>query len=252
MKNGKQISTPKRVLRFLAWMMLGGMVGGVIGFVMGSYDFKGLLRGIPVDTIFWFTRPVLILLSILTAYFLWQTRRSHAQFIAVEAMDDDLVDELYPKTFRYLEYATILYNIVASMMVFNLLLGIRFIIGRDSADLVFSMFDLLFVPIMVVEQIVIFKTTQKLRNYKLSAFPTVNEVKDYMYSLDEGEKQANFEQAFVIQFNLNQRLLPALYIVVFFIEIVTQTQQLVAYAVILTIHVFINLMQYQMVRRYFK
>ncbi len=41
----------------------------------------------------------------------------------------------------------------ASMIVFNLLLGIKFIIGRESAALVFSMFDLLFVPIMVVEQI---------------------------------------------------------------------------------------------------
>ena len=83
----------------------------------------------------------MILFSILTAYFLWQTRCSHAQFIAAEAMDDDLVDELYPKTFRYLEYVIILYNIVASMMVFNLLLGIKFIIGRDSVDLVFSIFD---------------------------------------------------------------------------------------------------------------
>ena len=69
---------------------------------------------------------------------------------------------------------------------------------------------------MVVGQIVIFKTTQKLRNYKLSAFPTVNEVKDYMYSLDEGEKQANFEQAFVIQFNLNQRLFRQFYILWYF------------------------------------
>ena len=73
-----------------------------------------------------------------------------------------------------------------------------------------------------------------------------------MYSLDEGEQQANFEQAFVIQFNLNQRILPILYLVVFFIEMVTQTNQLVAYAVILFIHAFINCMQYQMVRRYFK
>ena len=73
-----------------------------------------------------------------------------------------------------------------------------------------------------------------------------------MYSLDEGEQQANFEQAFVIQFNLNQRILPILYLVVFFIEMITQTNQLVAYGVILFIHAFINVMQYQMVRRYFK
>ena len=34
MKNGNK-KTPKRVLRFLAWMMLGGLVGGVIRFIMG-------------------------------------------------------------------------------------------------------------------------------------------------------------------------------------------------------------------------
>lgn len=251
MKNGKQLTTGKRIFRFLGFMLLCGICGGVIGFLMGSNDFKGLPNGIPADIILWFTRPILIFLSILTAYFLWQARIVHAQFLAAEAMDDDLVDELYPKTFRYLEYATILYNVAISLGLFNILLGLKFIIEENGATMSFP-FDYAFIILMIVGQILVFKTTQKIRNYKLSAFPTVKEVKDYMYSLDEGEQQANFEQAFVIQFNLNQRILPILYLVVFFIEMVTQTNQLVAYAVILFIHAFINVMQYQMVRRYFK
>ena len=251
MKNGKQLTTGKRILRFLGFMLLGGICGGTIGFLMGSNDFRGLPNGIPADCILWFTRPVLILLSILTAYFLWQARKLHTQYLAAEAMDDDLVDELYPKTFRYLEYATILYNVAISLALFNILLGAKFIIEENGATMSFP-FDYAFIILMIVGQILVFKTTQKIRNYKLSAFPTVKEVKDYMYSLDEGEQQANFEQAFVIQFNLNQRILPILYLVVFFIEMVTQTNQLVAYAVILFIHAFINCMQYQMVRRYFK
>ncbi|MGQ7461328.1 DUF3169 family protein [Streptococcus suis] len=251
MKNGKQLTTGKRILRFLGFMLLSGICGGTIGFLMGSNDFKGLPNGIPADSILWFTRPVLILLSILTAYFLWQARKLHTKYLAAEAMDDDLVDELYPKTFRYLEYATILYNVAISLALFNILLGLKFTIKENGAA--FSIpFDYAFFILMIAGQILVFKTTQKIRNYKLSAFPTVKEVKDYMYSLDEGEKQANFEQAFVIQFNLNQRVLPILYLVVFFIEMVTQTNQLVAYAVILFIHAFINIMQYRMVRRYFK
>ena len=99
MKNGKQLTTGKRILRFLGFMLLGGICGGVIGFLMGSNDFKGLPNGIPADSILWFTRPVLILLSILTAYFLWQARKLHTKYLAAEAMDDNLVDELYPKTF---------------------------------------------------------------------------------------------------------------------------------------------------------
>lgn len=75
MKNGKQLTTGKRILRLLGFMLLGGICGGVIGFLMGSNDFKGLPNGIPADSILWFTRPVLILLSILTAYFLWQARK---------------------------------------------------------------------------------------------------------------------------------------------------------------------------------
>ena len=251
MKNGKQLTTGKRILRFLGFMLLGGICGGVVGFLMGSNDFKGLPNGIPADSILWFTRPVLILLSILTAYFLWQARKLHTKYLAAEAMDDNLVDELYPKTFRYLEYATILYNVGISLALFNILLGLKFIIEENGATMSLP-FDYAFIILMIIGQILVFKTTQKIRNYKLSAFPTVKEVKDYMYSLDEGEQQANFEQAFVIQFNLNQRILPILYLVVFFIEMITQTNQLVAYAVILFIHAFINVMQYQMVRRYFK
>ena len=74
MKNGKQLTTGKRIFRFLGIILLCGICGGVIGFLMGSNDFKGLPNGIPTDiptdSILWFTRPVLILLSILTAYFL--------------------------------------------------------------------------------------------------------------------------------------------------------------------------------------
>lgn len=42
------------------------------------------------------------------------------------------------------------------------------------------------------------KLTQKIRDYKLSAFATVKEMKDFAEAMDEGEKQANYEMSFQI------------------------------------------------------
>lgn len=115
-----------------------------------------------------------------------------------------------------------------------------------------SSLDFLLLMILIVVQGFLFKLIQKIRNYRLSAFATIKEIKEYVDSLDEGERQANLERAFLTVFNLNQIILPSLYLIVFFISIVSQTQQLVAYLVIAAIHIYINVVEIKSIRAYFK
>lgn len=115
-----------------------------------------------------------------------------------------------------------------------------------------SIFDAVFYVILLISQIFILKLTQKIREYKLSVFATVKEVKDFMEAMDEGEKQANYEMSFQIVFTLNQIVLPGLYLFLFVLSMLLQERQITAFLVVAFLHIYINILNVQMIRKYFK
>ena len=71
-------------------------------------------------------------------------------------------------------------------------------------------------------------------------------------AMDEGEKQANYEMSFQIVFTLNQIVLPGLYLFLFVVSMLLQERQITAFLVVAFLHIYINVMQVRMIRRYFK
>ena len=181
-----------------------------------------------------------------------EARGGYKAYGSSETEDDETVDKLYSNMFRSLEYATIAFNIMSSLTLLNLILSFNFIIESDGASLTTSMIDFCAFILLAILQVVLMKTTQKIRNYNLSAFPTVREIKDYVNSYDEGERQANFENSFVTMFNLNQYVLPALYLLIMLVSMVSQTKQILALVIVAAIHIYINLTQIRVARQYFK
>ncbi|ECB9524165.1 DUF3169 family protein, partial [Listeria monocytogenes] len=98
----------------------------------------------------------------------------------------------------------------------------------------------------------LFKTIAIVRQFDLAFFSTPKDVLNYINSYDEGERQANLEQSFRILFQLNQYVLPVLYIFLFFISVLTGEIQLLAFLLVGVIHIYIGVMQLPMVKRYFK
>ena len=96
------------------------------------------------------------------------------------------------------------------------------------------------------------KTISLIRQYKLSIFSTPKEVLFYINSYDEGEKQAEMENAYLTLFKLNQIILPALYILLLVLSIILQEIQLVALVLLVVIHLYINFAQLRKTKRYFK
>ena len=86
----------------------------------------------------------------------------------------------------------------------------------------------------------------------MAFFSTPKDFLEYVNSNDEGERQANLEQSFRILFQLNQYVLPTLYIFLFIVSLLTGEIQLLAFLLVGVIHVYINVMQLPMVKRYFK
>ena len=96
------------------------------------------------------------------------------------------------------------------------------------------------------------RTIFLIRQYKLSIFSTPKEVLSFLGSYDEGEKQAEMENAYLTLFKLNQIILPAIYILLLVLSTILQETQLVALLILVVIHLYINFAQLRKTKRYFK
>lgn len=248
----KQLTDRQRWLRNGLFLVACVLLGFFSGYFADSFSGKGIMTLVNVDTVLWVARGFLVLDTLICIWYLKKAYSGHKAYEASENEDDEIVDKLYSGMFRALEYATVASNVMTSLSLLTVILSTNFVIETNGASLSASMIDYAILLLVFIIQVILIKLTQKIRNYKLSIFSTPSEIKDYVDSYDEGERQANFENSFVTQFNLNQRILPALYLVVGMISIISQTKQILALAIVAFIHIYINLAQLKAVRQYFK
>ena len=246
------MSTKKRILRNIGIFILAAILGGVVGFIMAHFEHFSWPTVLNIELLKNIGRASLIILYPVTFFLLYQTHKVHGAYQREE--DDDRSYELYRQTFKTLEYATILYNISSALTLFTLFVGVSYLgpLLKSETAIGIPFYDIALFLALILGQVLVLKTTQKVRQYKLSAMPTIEEMKDYALSYDEGELQAHYEQSFLTLFNLNQRLIPGLYILLFILGVGTPMQVVSGMIVLTIIFVYINVDSYQAVKRYFK
>ena len=241
----------KRVLLFLMAFILGGFLGMFAGMFQTYTEKHGTI--LDVKTVIpWISSICLVLgfISILLTFnFLKKSRKFHSLY--QEEMDDDLNETYYVQMYRNLEFGTIAFNIASVAILLALFISGSEVIVPNRSNLTLSLSFLGLVLIFSVQKY-LFKTIAIVRQFDLAFFSTPKDVLEYVNSYDEGERQANLEQSFRILFQLNQYVLPALYIFLFIISFLTGEIQLLAFLLVGAIHVYINVMQLPMVKRYFK
>ena len=186
---------------------------------------------------------------LLTFDFLKKSRKFHSLY--QEEMDDDLNETYYVQMYRNLEFGTITSNITSVAILLALVISGSEVIVLDVSRITFSL-SFLELVLFLQSQKYLSKTIAIVRQFDLELFATPKDVLDYINSYDEGERQANLEQSFRILFQLNQYVLPGLYIFLFIISVLTGEIQLLAFLLVGAIHIYINVMQLPMVKRYFK
>lgn len=183
-----------------------------------------------------------MLTVILTFYF---TRKSHQAYQNYQREEEDEGNEQdYLATYRFLDYATVAWNVCQISMLSCLLI--------DLGALGPSVASLLLIVLGIWAGVYCLKITSKIRNYKLSIMATPKEVLDYLDTYDEGEKQAEMEEAYLILFKVNQLLIPGIYVVLVVLSMVLGQVQLVALLVAVVIHMYMNVAQLRKTKRYFK
>ena len=183
-----------------------------------------------------------MLTAILTFYF---TRKSHQAYQNYQREEEDEGNEQdYLAMYRFLDYGTVAWNVCQISMLSCLLI--------DLGGLGPSAASLLLIVLGIWSGAYCLKITSKIRNYKLSIMATPKEVLDYLDTYDEGEKQAEMEEAYLILFKVNQLLIPGIYVVLVVLSVVLGQVQLVALLVAVVIHLYMNVAQLRKTKRYFK
>ena len=183
-----------------------------------------------------------LITATVTFYFI---RKSHQAYQNYQREEEDEGNEQdYLDMYRFLDYGTVAWNVCQISMLSCLLINI----GSFGP----SLGTLLVIVVGIWAGVYCLKITSKIRNYKLSVMATPKEILDYLDTYDEGEKQAEMEEAYLILFKVNQLLIPGIYVVLVVLSLVLGQVQLVALLVAVVIHMYMNVAQLRKTKRYFK
>ncbi|WP_261050165.1 DUF3169 family protein [Streptococcus mitis] len=241
----------KHGLLFLIPFVLGVFLYMFVDMLKAGAEFHGIMLDVKI-LIPWISAICLLLGFVgivLTFNFLKKSRKFHSLY--QEEMDDDLNESYYVQMYRNLEFGNITFNITAVAIVLALFISGSEVIVLDVSRITFSL-SFLELVLYLQSQKYLFKTIALVRQLDLAFFSTPKDILEHFDSYDEGERKANLEQSFRILFQLNQYVLPILYIFLFIISFLTGKIQLLSLLLVGAIHVYINVMQLPMVKRYFK
>ena len=241
----------KRVLLFLMAFILGGFLGMFAGMFQTYTEKHGTI--LDVKTVIPWISSICLLLGFISMFltfnFLKKSRKFHSLY--QEEMDDDLNESYYVQMYRNLEFGTIAFNSAGVVILLALFISGSEVIVLDISHITLSLSFLGLVMIFSAQKY-LYKTIAIVRQFDLEFFSTPKDVLEYVNSYDEGERQANLEQSFRILFQLNQYVLPGLYFLIDLFSLLTGEIQLLAFLLVGAIHIYINVMQLPMVKRYFK
>ena len=241
----------KRVLLFLMAFILGGFLGMFAGMFQTYTEKHGTI--LDVKTVIPWISSICLLLGFISMFltfnFLKKSRKFHSLY--QEEMDDDLNESYYVQMYRNLEFRTIAFNSAGVVILLALFISGSEVVVLNISYITLSLSFLALVMIFSAQKY-LYKTIAIVRQFDLEFFSTPKDVLEYVNSYDEGERQANLEQSFRILFQLNQYVLPGLYFLIDLFSLLTGEIQLLAFLLVGAIHIYINVMQLPMVKRYFK
>lgn len=239
------------LLLFLAAVVFGGFLGGFVGMFKARAESYEVILDVKV-LIPWISAICLLIgfISILLTFnFLKKSRKFHSLY--QEEMDDNLNETYYVQMYRNLEFGNIAFNITSVAILLALFISASEVVILNRSNLTLSLSFLGLVLIFNVQKY-FYKTIAIVRQFDMVFFSMPKDILGYVNSYDEGERKANLEQSFRILFQLNQYVLPGLYILIVLFSLLTGEIQLLAFLLVGAIHVYINVMQLPMVKRYFK
>lgn len=244
---------PKRknsFVRFLKQVLIGALLGGVLGFIAGFLSESSLLSNssavisaekvaVGIHVVSRFLVLVLIILSLMVIAYI----RKYLPHYQKNMSDDS--EELYRSLNRKYSYGVIFTGTASVLTILNVLLMLSFKSTQPFLD-----FAVLILVIML--QAYLLKLYGRIKGVKVPLFPNLKELKSNILQMDEAELEAEHQNAFEIVMNLSGAILPSIYVILFFIVLLTGRVELTAMLVAAFIHLYIMLMQFKITKAYYR
>lgn len=244
---------PKRknsFVRFLKQILIGALLGGVLGFIAGFLSESSLLSNssavisaekvaVGIHVVSRFLVLVLIILSLMVIAYI----RKYLPHYQKDMSDDS--EELYRSLNRKYSYGIIFTGVASVLTMLNILLMLSFKSTQPFLD-----FAVLILVIML--QAYLLKLYGRIKGVKVPLFPNLKELKSNILQMDEAELEAEHQNAFEIVMNLSGAILPSIYVILFFIVLLTGRVELTAMLVAAFIHLYIMLMQFKITKAYYR
>ena len=241
----------KRVLLFLMSIVLGVFLYMFVDMFKAGAESHGIILDVKI-LIPWLSAIGLLLGFVgilLTFNFLKKSRKFHSLY--QEEIDDDLNETYYVQMYRNLEFGSIAFNSASVVILLALFISASEVVILNRSNLTLSL-SFLGLVLTFNAQKYFYKTIAIVRQFDMVFFSMPKDILGYVNSCDEGERQANLEQSFRILFQLNNYVLPGFYFLIALFSLLTGEIQLLAFLLVGAIHIYINVMQLPMVKRYFK
>lgn len=247
----KTNSTLKRLLKQFG---IGALIGGPIGFFSGYFGLFEKRLAIDelaltevLNVIGNSGQVVILLLS------LYLIGRLVAKIKVFEAeTDDEASEELYRSLNRDSGYTSVAIAVGAVFSMFLICLNYKFTFASDGVTMDFPLWGYLGLVVFGGLQVYYPKLYNRMRGTQVPLLPTLKELKANVLQQDEAELEANYKMAFDIVMNLVGVIIPLLYLLVFVVGLVTQTNQLLAFSILAVIHLYITIMNLKMVRSFYR
>ncbi|MGT2865990.1 DUF3169 family protein [Streptococcus fryi] len=251
----KNDSTAVRLIKlFGSGAIVGAVIGGLLGATMGYLDIDRITLDIQsfaleekLELVF---LGLTILTFVMTVYFMYHVRRLYKSYQI--SNDDETSDGLYRRIGKYHSYALILSGLGLVFAMSSLVFGFKVVGETDFFEMTFSIFPLLAIFVGTGLQIDIMKWHNKIKGAKTPLVPTFKELKNNALELDEAELQANYKISYDIVLNLTNIVLPSIYLFLMFWSFITGEADVLALLITTIIYSYIMLMQFKMVKDFYK
>ncbi|MGT2728370.1 DUF3169 family protein [Streptococcus phocae subsp. salmonis] len=230
------------VLRFLKFLLLGGLVGGIIGGLLGAYlGGHGGNVVFPTEEVFRLlvslNRFIVGIGLVLSFMLLMQLKKTTDAYNMVE--EDDESEEPYRQLNKKHAYTSLLIAVMHALATLNILLNIKLNFGNDYANMELSILDFILYFMVIPIHILAMKRYNAIRGTAVPYFPNLKEVRQNIMALDEAELQAYYKSSFDTLLSLQCIIIPSLYIFLFIIYLLTGQHELTAILVLVFIQLYL-------------
>lgn len=239
------------VWRFVRPLLFGAIAGAIIGAGIGYFgDHFSSVRLVKLlPTFIMLSRSVLLILIL---SFVGLARYIKKYNGIYQNSADDASEELYRSLNRKQSYAVILTGCGIVLALLNTMLGISIEETRSDITLAFPLLDMGLVLLVGFLQMYALKLYNDIRGLTVPLLPSMKELKQNILQMDEAELQAQYKASFDIVMNLSGLILPGIYLILFFVSLLTHQTEIIAFLVTAGIHLYIMVMQVKMTRNYYK